>query len=261
MPETHRTGFEDRIGQVERTSARLEAELLGLTRSVSSLAESVHSLGTQVRQEIGALATQVSASQRPNYSALGVVLSIFALVAGVLGYALREQKIETDKIADAFIAHAQSPGHQASLQKQEGTIAQVLENQSNIAKINDTMAQHLEGEGHLATLQRVTALEERVGVLSSTLQTSVKDLDETLQREMRLVNGETATRVDALDKKLQQEIAAAEKAVLLRFDPVLESVHRLNEWSSEHENYASGKSASLEARMTALERVAFKEDQ
>jgi hypothetical protein len=113
-----------------------------------------------------------------------------------------------------------------------------------IDQLAEAFRKHELSPGHPALVQGLVSTQE-----------SIKQLDSTLQREMRLLDGELDSRVTGLDDLLQREMRlmiATRDAVTERMDRRLE---QLGQWQSQHDRTSAASAGAQDERLRALERT------
>ena len=180
-------GLNDRLSQVERDVASIDATLHTVSRTMQDLSSKV---------------------DRPNnWVGIGALIISVAAVGGTY-FNTRLGPVESE----ATLAESRLRDHELS-------------------------------DGHSGAKMGVARNHERL------LQ-----LDEVLQREMRLLNDRTRADLDSLDRRLQGEIANNNASTIDALTEVRRRIDRLNDWQTEHDKTVSGVNADQSARIKDIER-------
>lgn len=161
----------------------LDGRVASLESDVANLTRSVD----RMVESVDRLSNRVTRSGATNWGVLGtwagVLLTACALVGGLVAYGLNTK---IDSILEAHQRHVDLPGHPWAIQ------------------------QHARHEERF----------DRAFYQISDVDEDIKDLDTVLQREMRLLDQNTVTRLTDLDVRLQNEMD-------LKIDPVAKRVDEI----------------------------------
>ena len=196
---TNHTTYNERVSAVER--------------DVQHLSDSVSGLSREVRTGFEEMRDAISKNRTPVTQLAGWATVIIALVAAVLW-----PQIQTDtrhdlhlvKLTEAFTQHI-SDGHPRRVEDQ------VHRNRDDLDWLRNQLENHMKSEGHPTAITRIESLEE-----------GLKLLDESLQREMRLLDDSNNARNQQLDISLQREMDLKDKLLLEKIKTLEKQIEKLN---------------------------------
>lgn len=195
----------------------IEANLSALTRNVETLFETVQqsaheqrrsnqAVQDEIRSTTNALAKEIAAQSRTNYPMVMALLGGLAIAVTIL---------------IAF-------GNLQAGNIEEG-IKRVAREQ---AAVDAVLSDHLRLQGHAGAERGIAANAAKIS-----------HLDETLQREMRLLDADAKSRIESTDGRLAREVELISAAHGKELSSIRDDVARSLAWMDDHDQRVVGTNA------------------
>lgn len=118
----------------------------------------------------------------------------------------------------------------------------------------DTRLGRMEREGAMSVQAELRGLKDDHAETKDDVRRDVAGLDETLHREMRILDTRIEQKVAGLDKLLQREMRLLNDRMGDQVDAARQEVRALRSWQARHDTDVSGRNADQDARIRTLER-------
>lgn len=174
--------------QDEQTS---QERLSAVERDVQHLSQAIVSLRHDVNEGIASLRRALSETKTPVTAMASWAGVVILLVGAVLWPQIqadnRHDAILT-KLSDTFVAHVKD-GHPYRVEEQ------AKRNRDDIDKLRIALESHEKSSGHPTAIAQFERLEH-----------GLERLDDTLQREMRILDQLQTEKIESVDNSLRQEM-------------------------------------------------------
>ena len=201
---------------------RLQSSIESLTRDIADTIATVRSLaGTvqSVNSRIGTVEQRQSDSAKPNWAPVGIVASALTAVliggaglgGGLIGYAILQES-QGRETGDSHLSEMFTAILEERDRTQQSEIARVVERSDLGRQLLESEIARVDGDISAAT-DRLTRFEDSVLRLRSEIDLRFAEMDNVLQREMRLLDEVLQREMNLHVDRLDSLIAVLDRSV------------------------------------------------